>query len=122
AQSHRAAPPRLRRVRRGDRRGDPRAVAEDVRAAAGRRAAGERRAAAERRADRHPMSPHPTSQEPAMSSNPVRDLPMSPGQPAAPEPQPEPAGETNPIREAITEAIASHKVILFMKGTPEAPA
>jgi monothiol glutaredoxin len=57
-----------------------------------------------------------------MSSNPVRDLPMSPGQPAAPEPQPEPAGETNPIREAITEAIASHKVILFMKGTPEAPA
>jgi monothiol glutaredoxin len=59
-----------------------------------------------------------------MSSNPVRDLPMSPGQPAAPEPEPraEPAGETNPIREAITEAIASHKVILFMKGTPEAPA
>jgi monothiol glutaredoxin len=57
-----------------------------------------------------------------MSSNPVRDLPMSPGQPAAPEPQAEAAGETNPIREAIIEAIASHKVILFMKGTPEAPA
>ena len=46
---------------------------------------------------------------------------MSPSEPAA-------AGagrrsqETNPIREAITEAIAEHKVILFMKGTPEAPA
>jgi monothiol glutaredoxin len=32
------------------------------------------------------------------------------------------AGESNPIREAIAEAIAGHKVILFMKGTPEAPA
>jgi len=30
--------------------------------------------------------------------------------------------ETNPIRDAITEAIADHPVILFMKGTPEAPA
>ena len=30
--------------------------------------------------------------------------------------------ESNPIRDAITEAIAEHKVILFMKGTPEAPA
>jgi len=28
----------------------------------------------------------------------------------------------NPIRDAIQEAIAEHKVILFMKGTPEAPA
>jgi monothiol glutaredoxin len=54
------------------------------------------------------------------SSNPVRDLPMSPGQPA-PEPGAD-AGESNPIREAIAEAIAEHKVILFMKGTPEAPA
>ncbi|HTY96573.1 MAG TPA: Grx4 family monothiol glutaredoxin [Solirubrobacteraceae bacterium] len=36
---------------------------------------------------------------------------------------PEPAGpEGNPIREAIAEAIAQHRVILFMKGTPEAPA
>jgi monothiol glutaredoxin len=33
-----------------------------------------------------------------------------------------PAEESNPIREAIAEAISSHKVILFMKGTPEAPA
>jgi len=56
-----------------------------------------------------------------MSSNPVRDLPMSPGQPAPPEPQGAPSGESNPIREAIAEAIAEHKVILFMKGTPEAP-
>jgi monothiol glutaredoxin len=55
-----------------------------------------------------------------MSSNPVRDLPMSPGQPA---PSVEPAAsDSNPIREAVAEAIAEHKVILFMKGTPEAPA
>ena len=27
----------------------------------------------------------------------------------------------NPLREAIQEAIADHDVILFMKGTPEAP-
>jgi monothiol glutaredoxin len=56
-----------------------------------------------------------------MPSNPIRDLPMSPGQPA-PEQAPADAGESNPIREAIAEAIAEHKVILFMKGTPEAPA
>jgi monothiol glutaredoxin len=30
--------------------------------------------------------------------------------------------EPNPIRDAITEAIGEHRVILFMKGTPEAPA
>jgi len=30
--------------------------------------------------------------------------------------------EANPIREAIAEAISEHEVILFMKGTPEAPA
>jgi monothiol glutaredoxin len=53
-----------------------------------------------------------------MSSNPVRDLPMSQGQSAPSEPQ----ADSNPIREAIAEAIAEHKVILFMKGTPEAPA
>jgi monothiol glutaredoxin len=29
---------------------------------------------------------------------------------------------SNPIREAIAEAIEQHEVILFMKGTPEAPA
>ncbi|HEY4823486.1 MAG TPA: Grx4 family monothiol glutaredoxin [Solirubrobacteraceae bacterium] len=46
---------------------------------------------------------------------------MSPGQ-QAPSAGPTPAGESNPIREAISEAISEHKVILFMKGTPEAPA
>lgn len=30
--------------------------------------------------------------------------------------------ETNPIRDAIAQAIAEHPTILFMKGTPEAPA
>src|ERR1700681_3255829 len=30
--------------------------------------------------------------------------------------------ESTPIREAIAEAIDEHRVILFMKGTPEAPA
>ena len=29
---------------------------------------------------------------------------------------------TNPIRDAIAEAIAEHPTILFMKGTPEQPA
>jgi monothiol glutaredoxin len=59
-----------------------------------------------------------------MSSQPstTQDLPMS-----SPQPSPAPeasaaSGESNPIRDAIGEAIAEHKVILFMKGTPEAPA
>lgn len=30
--------------------------------------------------------------------------------------------ETNPIRDAIADAISENEVILFMKGTPEAPA
>jgi monothiol glutaredoxin len=62
-----------------------------------------------------------------MSSQP-ESLPM-----IASEPEPAPAyggessiassdGESNPIRDAIVEAIEEHKVILFMKGTPEAPA
>jgi monothiol glutaredoxin len=55
------------------------------------------------------------------STTPSTELPMSPGQPAASAPVPSP-NESNPIREAISEAIAEHKVILFMKGTPEAPA
>ncbi|HEX7610838.1 MAG TPA: Grx4 family monothiol glutaredoxin [Solirubrobacteraceae bacterium] len=42
------------------------------------------------------------------------------------EPAPAPAAagaeQQNPIREAISEAISEHKVILFMKGTPDAPA
>jgi len=55
-------------------------------------------------------------------TTPSTELPMSPGQPVASAAAPSPAGEANPIREAISEAIAEHKVILFMKGTPEAPA
>ena len=39
-----------------------------------------------------------------------------------PEPVPAAGEESNPIREAIAEAIAEHRVILFMKGTPDAPA
>ena len=30
--------------------------------------------------------------------------------------------ESNPIRDAIAEAISEHDTILFMKGTPDAPA
>jgi len=55
------------------------------------------------------------------SSNPTTELPMAAGRPAPSAATPA-AGEPNPIREAIAEAIAEHKVILFMKGTPEAPA
>jgi monothiol glutaredoxin len=33
-----------------------------------------------------------------------------------------PETEPNQIRDAIQQAIAEHEVILFMKGTPEAPA
>ncbi len=54
------------------------------------------------------------------STNPTTELPMSSAQPAPAAPAP--AGEQNAIRDAIAEAIAEHKVILFMKGTPEAPA
>jgi monothiol glutaredoxin len=32
------------------------------------------------------------------------------------------SSDTNPIRDAIAEAIRDNKTILFMKGTPEAPA
>jgi monothiol glutaredoxin len=52
----------------------------------------------------------------------VRDLPMASSQPSPAPPAAAAAEESNPIRDAITEAIAEHKVILFMKGTPEAPA
>jgi len=52
--------------------------------------------------------------------SPVRDLPMAGNAPA---PAAETSsGEPNPIRDAIAEAIEQHAVILFMKGTPEAPA
>jgi monothiol glutaredoxin len=56
-----------------------------------------------------------------MSHTPTaRDLPIAQGQ-AAPPPAAAPE-ESNPVREAIARAIAEHRVILFMKGTPEAPA
>jgi len=44
-------------------------------------------------------------------------VPASGGEPATAA-----GADSNPIREALTEAIEKHKVILFMKGTPEAPA
>ena len=54
-----------------------------------------------------------------MSSSQFDPVPMLPAeQPAAPAAQ----EGSNPIRDAIAEAIAEHKVILFMKGTPDAPA
>jgi monothiol glutaredoxin len=46
-------------------------------------------------------------------------IPMASNEPAPP---PAASGEASGIREAINEAIGEHKVILFMKGTPEAPA
>lgn len=33
-----------------------------------------------------------------------------------------PESDSNPIRDAIAEAIGEHDTILFMKGSPEAPA
>jgi len=54
-----------------------------------------------------------------MSASQFEPLPMSSSDPA---PTAAPDDTPNPIREAIAEAIAEHKVILFMKGTPEAPA
>jgi monothiol glutaredoxin len=54
-----------------------------------------------------------------MSASQFEPIPMmsSEPQPAAPASE-----ESNPIRKAIAEAIGEHRVILFMKGTPEAPA
>ncbi len=61
-----------------------------------------------------------------MSSPQFDPVPMAPtkgaGSVSSP---PAPAGaeeQGNPIRDAIAGAIAEHRVILFMKGTPEAPA
>jgi monothiol glutaredoxin len=49
-----------------------------------------------------------------------QDLPMS----ATDDPSPAAAvsSESNPVRDAIEDAIAQNRVILFMKGTPDAPA
>ncbi|HTQ69120.1 MAG TPA: Grx4 family monothiol glutaredoxin [Solirubrobacteraceae bacterium] len=46
---------------------------------------------------------------------------MASSAPAA-APAPAEEAESSPIRDAIKDAIAEHDVILFMKGTPEAPA
>ena len=54
-----------------------------------------------------------------MSASQFEPIPMLSDAPPAP---PVPSADSNPIRNAISEAISSHKVILFMKGTPEAPA
>jgi monothiol glutaredoxin len=55
-----------------------------------------------------------------MSSSQFDPIPMAGG---APQAAPAPAtSEAGTIREAIEEALSEHKVILFMKGTPEAPA
>jgi len=54
-----------------------------------------------------------------MSASQYDPLPMSGPEPPSPAPA---ETESNPVREAIAEAIAEHRVILFMKGTPEAPA
>jgi monothiol glutaredoxin len=53
-----------------------------------------------------------------MSASQPDPLPMLSSEPNAP---PAPASESNPIRDAIAEAIAEHRVILFMKGSPETP-
>ena len=55
-----------------------------------------------------------------MSSSQFDPVPMMSDSPA-PAAQ-APAAQAEPIREAIQEAISGHDVILFMKGTPEAPA
>jgi monothiol glutaredoxin len=54
-----------------------------------------------------------------MSATQPDPLPMLAGEPA---PSVAPASESNPIRDAVAEAISEHRVILFMKGSPEAPA
>jgi len=52
---------------------------------------------------------------PASQPDPLPMLSSEPNAAAAP------ASESNPIRDAIADAIAEHRVILFMKGSPEAP-
>jgi monothiol glutaredoxin len=53
-----------------------------------------------------------------MSASQPDPLPMLSGEPNA---APAPTSKSNPIRDAIAEAIGEHRVILFMKGSPDAP-
>jgi monothiol glutaredoxin len=53
-----------------------------------------------------------------MSSSQFDPIPMAAAAPV----EAAPAVEASPIRDAIAQAISEHDVILFMKGTPEAPA
>jgi monothiol glutaredoxin len=63
------------------------------------------------------------SQELSMSSTPnVSELPMAGGPSSAPAAPSTAPAASNPVREAVAQAIEQHKVILFMKGTPDAPA
>src|SRR2546430_2095253 len=56
------------------------------------------------------------------STEETQDLPMA-GPAPGPSAENRPAAtQENELREAIAGAIAEHDVILFMKGTPEAPA
>jgi monothiol glutaredoxin len=58
-----------------------------------------------------------------MPENQFPDVPMMTSRPAAAEAPPASAdGGESPIAKAIREALAEHRVLLFMKGTPEAPA
>jgi monothiol glutaredoxin len=58
-----------------------------------------------------------------MSASEFDPIPMLQGDPApAPAAAEAPADEASEIRAAIEEAIGEHRVILFMKGTPDAPA
>jgi monothiol glutaredoxin len=60
------------------------------------------------------------SSEPSSHTHPDPSSPSSANGSGTPSEQPE--QPANPIRDAIAEAIEQHEVILFMKGTPEAPA
>ena len=67
-------------------------------------------------------SPFGETQTSERAERPTGELPMAGGEPRPAGEQASRAGQSNPVREAIGEAIDEHKVILFMKGTPEAPA
>ena len=55
-----------------------------------------------------------------MSASELPQIPMLQNEPPAAEAAAQ--GEPNEIRDAIEAAIREHRVILFMKGSPEAPA